>query len=307
MAPRNCSRKCLARKANMREALLVLRNCHLGPALKWSWWPKSPIKAELVRDATRPHFCNLKRFVQKQNICVGPSTQRALLEFNSKHGCGVHCQHAHCVCERNPKPHNIAQGAVECKCASRKPSLAVPANSVDNYKLDSSQSIFSVGHSCCHRAVADQDHALRSFCLQQHLHSNFIDVNAVRDQFRVHLRRGQYRPDNTRISVRKRAHCIVDMSGMMGAVCDCCASLLEGGIGVANGHNHAQAACGVNAWHRPEQLWSNGQNARIAGRGVKQLLQHFQGWRLQHFCWMHTATLFAQEWSLEMHSEDFRP
>jgi hypothetical protein len=66
----------------------------------------------------------------------------------------------------------------------------------------------------------------------------------------------------------------------MRAMRDGGAGLFVGGVGMADGDDHAEAARGVNAGHGAEKFGRNGEDARITGGSVDKALQKFGGRRL---------------------------
>ena len=92
-------------------------------------------------------------------------------------------------------------------------------------------------------------------------------MDSVGDQLGVNFGRSEHRTDYARIAVRKRTHRVVGVCGVMRAVRDSGSRLLVGGVGMANGDNHAEAARRIDTGHRAEKLGSNRENASItAGR-----------------------------------------
>ncbi len=105
--------------------------------------------------------------------------------------------------------------------------------------------------------------------------------------------------------MRKRAHRVVYVDGVMCAVGDGGARLLIGGVSVSDGDDEAGPARRVNARHRAQEFRGQCQNLSVALSGFDEFIEQFGGREFQEFRRMHAAADGIDKRPFEMNAEDF--
>ena len=244
--------------------------------------------------------------VEEDDVGVGAGAEGAFFEFDAEDFGGIEGEHLHGAGEGDAEFDDVAESAIEGERAAGEAAFGgAAANTAANRDFHAAERVLAVGHTGGGKAVADEDDAVGSFGLQQDFHGDFVDVNAVGDEFGGKFGSGEDGADDAGIAVGERAHGVVNVGGVVRAVSDGGASLFVGGVGVADGNDHAEAARGVNTRHSTEKFGSDGEDAGVAGCGVEELLEEIGGGRLEKFGAVDTTSLFAEEGAFEVKAENF--